>query len=128
MSRTIVVVAVIALVLASAAFAAVAPVVIPVEVQLSPAALVLDGPGVWVTAHTDIRYSAVIGASVELKGISATSVFADDRGYLVAKFRQAAVEAIVAPPCDTLTLTGLTVDGVPFEGSDTIRVMVCKKK
>lgn len=114
--------------LAVAAFAATPPTVMDIYLKLSPAALVIGGPGEWVTAHTDIAFSSVDGTSVALAGIEAVSVFADDRGQLVAKFRQADIEALVAPPSATLTLTGLTVDGVSFAGTDTIRVMQSKQK
>ena len=93
-----------------------------VSVKLSPSALVLGGPGEWVTAHTDIALSLVDRSSVELDGIAAVTVKADNRGQLVAKFRRADVEAIVEPGPATLTLTGLTTDGEPFSGEDTIRV------
>jgi len=114
--------------LAVTAFAAAPPTVMDIYLKLSPDALVLGGPGVWVTAHTDIAFSSVDGTSVALEGVEAVSVFADNRGQLVAKFRQADIEAIVSPPDATLTLTGLTVDGVRFAGTDTIRVMESKQK
>jgi len=47
---------------------------------------------------------------------------ADCRGELVAKFDEAAVKAIVEPPSATLTLTGMTIDGDEFSGSDTVKV------
>lgn len=94
-----------------------------VSVKLSPSTLVLGGPGEWVTAHTDIAFSAVDKGSVELDSIAAVTVQADNRGQLVAKFRRADVEAVVEPGPATLTLTGLTTDGESFSGSDTIRVL-----
>lgn len=120
---------VLALVLLSlAAYAAAPPTVVSILLKLSPDALVIGGPGEWVTAHTDIAFSAVDRGSVELSGVAAVSVFADNRGQLVAKFRRGDIEAIVSPPSATLTLTGLTVDGASFAGSDTIRVMESQQK
>ncbi|MBU0677594.1 MAG: hypothetical protein KJ626_05710 [Verrucomicrobia bacterium] len=102
--------------------------VLPLTIQVSPQALVLDGPGVWVTVHTDIPLSYVDGDTVELNGIAADSVYADAQGNLVAKFDQAVIEAIVEVPSATLVLTGLTDDGVPFVGADVIVVMENKAK
>ena len=91
----------------------------PVDgVSISPQTLLLS----WeqsgsVTVHTNIP---LVGQpSVTLEGIPARVVFADSRGELVAKFSEAAVEAVVAPPEATLTLC---VDGVDV-GSDTVRVI-----
>lgn len=128
MTRSVAAVLLGAVLLTAAAFAAAPPTVIPVAVTLAPDALVIGGPGEWVTAHTDIRYSIVDRLSVELSGVSAHSVYPDNRGYMVAKFHQVEIESIVSPPSATLTLTGCTVDGVRFAGSDTIRVMNSQKK
>ena len=93
-----------------------------VTIKISPGTLALRSTGTWVTVHADIPYSQVVGSTVELEGIAAALTKADDCGDLVAKFHQADVKAIVAPPSATLTLTGMTVAGTPFAGTDTIRV------
>lgn len=92
------------------------------EIQISPATLVIASPGPWVTVHTNVPYSTVDGSTVELEGIPATSTFADDCGDLVAKFVRDDICAIVAPPEATLTLTGYKHDGEFISGSETIVV------
>jgi hypothetical protein len=93
-----------------------------VPIQISPHALVFGSAGVWVSVHAEIAYSSVARGTVELEGISARWTFPDSRGELVAKFDVDAVKAIVSPPSATLRLTGATVDGRSFSGSDTILV------
>ena len=94
-----------------------------IDIVVAPQALVLGPSGVWVTVHADIPYAQVAPGTVSLSGIPATLTKPDTQGNLVAKFRQAAVEAIVAPPQATLVLVGATRDGIAFSGSDTIRVL-----
>jgi len=77
-----------------------------------------------VTVHTDIPYSSVDKASLELSGIAVRGTKADSRGCLVAMFVEAEVKAIVSVPSTTLTLTGRTKDGASFAGSDTVLVMI----
>jgi hypothetical protein len=97
---------------------------IDVCITVSPSTIVLGlDKGAAVTVHTDIPLGAVDRASVALSGVPAALTKADNRGNLVAKFRQEAIEALVAPPEATLVLTGMTRDGVPFSGSDTVRVI-----
>ena len=74
-----------------------------VIITISPRMLVLDRTGGDdVTVHTNIPLDSVDRASVELSGIPALTTFADDRGNLVAKFDDADVKGIVAPPAATL--------------------------
>ena len=95
-----------------------------VLVTVSPSTIVLGcDKGAMVTVHTDIALSAVDPTSVELDGVPAEFTKSDNRGNLVAKFSQEAIEAIVAPPEATLELTGMTIDGFPFSGADTVRVI-----
>jgi len=100
---------------------------IQISIRIAPAALVLGLEGTWVTIHTDVRYGSADNGTLELNGIPAAFTYADDRGYLVVKFRQGAVEAIVAPPSATLTLTGLFTTGTPFYGTGIIKVVERKK-
>lgn len=93
-----------------------------VTLEIAPATLVLGCPGECVTAHADIPYSAVDRTTVALSGVSPYLVKSDNRGDLVAKFTRASIESIVSPPEATLVLTGMTLAGDPFTGSDTITV------
>ena len=96
-----------------------------VVVQVAPATLLLSSTqSGQVTVHVTIAYSRVdLSRAITLNGIPSSWTFADSRGELVAKFDEVAVKAIVAAPSATLTLTGVTVDGESFEGSDTVRVV-----
>ena len=93
-----------------------------VSVKISPAALVLGVEGTWVTVHTNVPFTSADRTSLLLDGVPAALAFADDRGYLVVKFAQGAIEAIVTPPEASLTLTGQFTNGTPFFGTDTILV------
>lgn len=97
-----------------------------VVIQVSPSTIYIGSLGGGVTVHAEIPYSTVAGATVTLNGLPVRATFADNRGELVAKFDLAAVKDIIAPPSAELTLTGLTKDGVPFTGTDIIRVVAAK--
>ena len=82
-----------------------------------------------ITAHTNVPYSADATASLLAEGsdaIDPISIFADDRGCLVAKFDRDAVKGIIPDGATsvTLTLSGTTTVGPSptFSGSDTVRV------
>jgi hypothetical protein len=95
-----------------------------IAISIAPNTIVLGcDKGDRVTVHTDIALGVVDRATVELSGVSPLLIKADNRGNLVAKFDQASIEALVAPPDATLVLTGMTKDGVAFSGSDTVRVI-----
>ncbi len=93
-----------------------------IQIQASPATIVLSSLGGCVSIHADIAYSAVDRQSLELNGLKPYLVKADARGDLVAKFSLDEVKAIVAPPSTTLTLIGLTRAGEAFTGSDEVAV------
>jgi hypothetical protein len=95
---------------------------IEISVKISPNALVLGVEGTWVTIHTNVPFTSADRTELLLNGVPAALAFADDRGYLVVKFAQGAIEAIVTPPEASLTLTGKFTNGTPFFGSDTILV------
>ena len=98
--------------------------VIDIALSVSPNTIVLGcDKGDRVTVHTDIPLAQVNRESVALSGVAPVLVKADNCGNLVAKFDQALIEALVAPPEATLVLTGTTTDEVPFSGSDTVRVI-----
>jgi hypothetical protein len=96
---------------------------ITVAVNVDPDTLNLKSSGQWVTVYADIPFADVDPASLALSGVPAARAAADPSGKLMAKFPRAAIQAIVAPPQATLTLTGVTVDGTQMVGSDTIRVI-----
>lgn len=99
---------------------------VAVDVQCSPSVVVLHSvaAGDCLTVHTDLRFSSVDRTvPVELNGLPAYSVFADNRGNLVAKFNLTALRELLTLPATTLTLTGVTTDGQVFSGSDVVRVV-----
>lgn len=93
-----------------------------IDIQVSPATIVISSFGECLTIHADIALSKVDRSSVTLNGLYPYAVFADSRGQLVAKFDVDQVKAIVAPPSATLTLAGLTTDGTPISGARTVPV------
>jgi hypothetical protein len=93
-----------------------------ITIQVSPHVIVLESVSECVTVHADIAFSEVDVATVALNGIPTTGCKADNRGDLVAKFDPIAVKSIIAPPEALFTLTGQTLAGVAFSGSETIRV------
>jgi hypothetical protein len=95
----------------------------PLGVAISPQTLLTESvQGGSVVVHTKIPYSTVDRHSVQLEGVDAVRTKADLTGALVAYFREADIKVLVSPPEATLTLTGLYLDGTPFEGSDTVKV------
>ena len=93
-----------------------------IYIKVSPHVIVLESDGTWITVHTNIPYGQVETSSVALNGLPADRTKSDLKGYLVAKFDQAAVKAIVAPPEAMLELTGLKTDGEAFSGSEVVEV------
>lgn len=91
-------------------------------VKVSPNTIVIASDGDWITVHTNIAYGSVDTSSITLNGVAVAWTKSDLRGNLVAKFAQADIKAIVAPPEATLELAGLTTGGEPFTGSDTVAV------
>jgi hypothetical protein len=96
-----------------------------IEIQCSPAVVNLSTTpkGSWFTVHADIAYGAVVKATVELNGVPVKWTKVDNKGYLVAKFVLVAVRDILVPGDNTLTLSGITIDGETFTGSTTVRVL-----
>ena len=94
-----------------------------IGIMVSPRTIALDSLGGSVSVHTNVPYGLVDTGSLELNGLTPYLTKPDLRGDLVAKFNLDAVKAIVAPPETTLTLTGVFKDGVPFSGTDTVRVV-----
>lgn len=98
------------------------PAELEVLIQVSPATLILDSPGTWVTVHAEIAYGDVVDATLTMNGVELTYAKSDNCGDLVVKFAREDIQNIVSPPEATLTLTGLTVSGELFVGSVTIVV------
>ncbi|MBN2081327.1 hypothetical protein JW859_03870 [bacterium] len=97
----------------------------PLGIAVSPQTFILGQEQGSVSVHTDLPFSQVDKDYwVTLNGVAATGIGADSCGDLVAKFDEAEIEAIVAPPSAVLTLEGQKTDGTPFSGSDTVRVIV----
>jgi len=104
------------------------PAPVEINIDVAPNVLNIQSEGTVVTVHTDIAYSAVEGASVELNGIIIAWWKSDSRGQFVAKFNMTEVETLVnAGVLDegeiTLTLAGETKLGVEFSGSQDISVI-----
>jgi len=100
------------------------PIVISIDV--SPSVLNLQNQGEVVTVHTNMAYSLVAGSTVSLNGIEISWWKSDDRGYFVAKFLTSDVKnlpGLVIGGYNTLTLNGVTKEGVSFTGSEEIKVI-----
>ena len=99
----------------------------PIDIAVSPQSVNLQFQGEWVTVHANILFSLVVPDSVALDGFPADIEKYDDRGYLVAKFKMTKMEDYHRGFLDegraTLTLTGATIGGGSFSGSDTVRVI-----
>jgi hypothetical protein len=95
---------------------------VTISIQVSPQTIVLSSLGGTVSVHTDIPLSIVDRESVQMDGMVPYLVKSDARGNLVAKFDLATVKARVSPPSATFTLTGYTLDGDAFTGTDTVVV------
>ena len=98
---------------------------IMISIDVSPSVINLQNNGQVVTVHTDIKYSLVSGSTVTLNGIEISWWKSDDRGFFVAKFQ---IDDIKNMPLNigeynTLTLSGITCDGVLFSGSQEVKVI-----
>ncbi|MHB8864592.1 MAG: hypothetical protein ACYC6N_19475 [Pirellulaceae bacterium] len=102
-----------------------------VNIQVSPNVINLKAPVPSVTIHADTPFSWVAGG-VTRNGVSASSIFADDCGNLVAKFPAEDIEAgIDDDDIGTnveMTLVGnLKYDGT-FVETDFVKVISVKGK
>lgn len=96
-------------------------------IAIAPSTLLIGvEQGGAVTVHTNIPFGSVDASSLALNGVAAgDDVFADSQGDVVARFSEAAIEAMAtAPGTMTLTLTGSDTDGEAFEASSTVTVKV----
>ena len=100
----------------------------PIEIQVAPSVLNLENNGVVVTVHTNIPYSQVIAANVELNEIEIQSWKTDSQGFFVAKFDIVEVKKLVELEIGseeelTLTLIGDLTTGGGFSVSEVIFVI-----
>jgi len=96
-----------------------------IDIQVSPNVLNLQNSGEVVTVHTDIAYSLVIGASVEINDVEISWWKSDNQGNFVAKFEIADIKNLPLNigSLNKLTLTGTTIDGEVFIGSYDVKVI-----
>ena len=104
-----------------------APEVIEIDIQVSPQTILLDWRAkgdVKVTIHADVSFHLFSGpAQVELDGVSAYAIKADNRGDMVAKFDFDEIASRVEPGTATLTLEAIDDGGTAYFGSDEVRVV-----
>jgi len=114
----------------------IAPEEIPATFDIDPDTLNLKSNGQWITAYVTLpegyNVEDIVLETVYLDGIPAAWSEIQDRVYMV-KFDRATVQASLTNEPDydsapkfydmTLAIKGTLVDGTPFEGSDTIRVL-----
>ena len=98
-----------------------------IQISVAPNTIVLGSPVDSLTVHSNLPLDTVVGGSVAVNGVTDISVWADDCDDLVARVDLSALDD-VAPPSLTVVLTGTLTDGTPFTASDTVRVVVCRKK
>ena len=107
--------------------------IVPATIDFDPDVLNLKSTGKYVTAYIelasgfDVRQIDV--ASIRLNGVvpaltKPTAISDYDKDGipdLMVKFNRAALKSLLTPGNSVITITGL-VAGIPFEGSDTVRV------
>ena len=97
-----------------------------IQIDVAPNVLNIQSEGEIVTVHTDIAYSAVVGASVFLNGVAIEYWKADARGNFVAKFVMDEIktlDGLIIGDYNTLVLIGYTTDGDSFIGKQKIKVI-----
>jgi len=95
-------------------------------IEVAPRTLNLASEGQVVTVHTDVAYADVVVSSVYLNEVYIDSWKADNRGNFVAKFLMGAVKTIPGlriGEANTLTMVGVTVDGISFWGEQEVMVI-----
>jgi hypothetical protein len=97
-----------------------------IVIDVAPNVLNLQSESEVVTVHTDIDYGLVLGATVFLNGVAISHWKSDNRGNFVAKFWSDEVktmDGLMVDADNTLVLTGYTVNGEAFVGSQDVRVI-----
>lgn len=120
------------LVAAAVSFSIHAEDVIEVVVQVSPHTILVGADqSTMVTVHAEIAYSSVDKVDLTLNGVPVVFTKADARGELVAKFLSTQIKNLFGdniPSTATLTLSGQTLSGISFTGSDEVRVTAWKQR
>ncbi len=93
-----------------------------INIIVQPKTIVIASDSEWLTVHTNIALSAVDTGSIMVNDIPVSWTKADAKGQLVAKFDINVIKASVMAPEATFVLTGVTNEGVPFTGTDTVPV------
>jgi len=97
-----------------------------IAITVAPNVLNIQSGGAVVTVHTDVAYGDVYVHSVFLNDVPIQSYKADNRGNFVAKFNMEDVkylDGLTYGGLNELTLTGATMDGDAFSGSDEVLVV-----
>ena len=97
-----------------------------IQIDVAPNVLNIQSQGAIVTVHTDIAYSAVVGASVLLNDVAIEWWKADARGNFVAKFVMDEIktlDGLIIDGYNVLVLNGYTTDGDTFIGEQEIKVI-----
>ena len=90
--------------------------------MVSPSTIVLDKVDT-ITVHTNIFADEVVPGSIALDGAEPISVFADNCGHLVAKFKVADLALDTdEESMRILTLTGKIAEDGYFSAEDEVRV------
>jgi len=92
-------------------------------IDISPNVLNLGSQGEVVTVHTNIAYGEVYASTLYLNDVPISGWKADDRGYFVAKFLMDDIKDQVNVGLYKFTLTGTTIDGVLFSGTQFIKIV-----
>ena len=126
MKKTLFAILLASIMLIPASISAFAPVPLDIEIDCSPNVINIGSQGTIFTIHTDIPFSAVVGAECTLNGLEISWWKSDDRGYFVAKFDLDAVkdlDGLIIGGYNELTLSGVKTDGELFEGMQPILVI-----
>ena len=102
---------------------------IPSDVDIEPDTLNLASKGKWISAFIwlpeDYNVADIDPKSVYLDGEIEPEQFrlSEDNQVAIAKFSREKVQVILDIGEVELTITGNFIDGIPFEGTDTIKVI-----
>jgi hypothetical protein len=116
------------------------PAAIEAKIDFDPDTLNLASNGQWITAYIELGDgydpNSIDGPTVKLEeigeqgwaispgnGVNTLDYDGDGVVERMVKFDRSAVQAVVAPPQATLTVTGMLNDGTPFAGAGVIRVV-----
>jgi hypothetical protein len=99
---------------------------IPATVRIEPETLNLESKGI-ITAFIQLPdgydVSDIDPATIMCFGAAATKTNVTGNGTMIAKFDREAMSGISIGDEVVFTVTGCLLNGTPFEGSDTVRVI-----